>query len=78
MLLGVAHNGAYLERVLGHPAFASADLHTHFLEQHAADLALPGAAGPDLVTLLAAAVLVDPSAGADVPEPYASMGEWRN
>ncbi|MBI2963651.1 MAG: ATP-grasp domain-containing protein [Deltaproteobacteria bacterium] len=78
VLLGVAHNGAYLERVLGHPAFASADLHTHFLEQHAADLALPGAAGPDLVTLLAAAVLVDPSAGADVPEPYASMGEWRN
>ncbi len=78
VLLGVAHNGAYLERVLAHPQFQSGEIHTHFLEQHAADLALPVPAGKDLVALLAAAALVDKRAGADIPEPYAAMGKWRN
>jgi acetyl-CoA/propionyl-CoA/long-chain acyl-CoA carboxylase, biotin carboxylase, biotin carboxyl carrier protein len=78
VLLGVAHNGAYLERVVAHPAFARGDLHTHFLEQHGADLALPAPGGDDLLALLAAAALADKTPGPEVPEPYASMGEWRN
>ena len=41
VLLGVDHNAAYLERVLAHPAFAAAKLHTHFLEEHREELALP-------------------------------------
>jgi acetyl-CoA/propionyl-CoA carboxylase biotin carboxyl carrier protein len=78
VLLGVAHNAAYLERVLGHPAFARGDLHTHFLEQHHLDLVPPPPAGAELGALLAAATLVDKGAGSEIPEPYAAIGEWRN
>jgi propionyl-CoA carboxylase alpha chain/3-methylcrotonyl-CoA carboxylase alpha subunit/acetyl-CoA/propionyl-CoA carboxylase biotin carboxyl carrier protein len=78
VLLGVPHNGSYLERVIAHPAFARGELHTHFLEQHQADLELPAPAGRDLAALLAAAALADKAPHPEVPEPYASMGEWRN
>jgi propionyl-CoA carboxylase alpha chain/3-methylcrotonyl-CoA carboxylase alpha subunit/acetyl-CoA/propionyl-CoA carboxylase biotin carboxyl carrier protein len=78
VLLGVEHNGAYLERVLGNPAFVAGDLHTHFLEQHKEAVALPPPSGDALAALLAAASLVDKSSVADIPEPYATIGEWRN
>ena len=78
VLLGVEHNGAYLERVLGNPAFIAGDLHTHFLEEHEDAVALPPPAGDVLAALLASASLVDKSSVADIPEPYASIGEWRN
>ncbi len=78
VLLGVEHNAAYLERALGHPAFAKGELHTHFLEEHKDDLALPAPSGDALAALLAAASLVDHASGGDIPEPYASIGEWRN
>ena len=41
VLLGVATNAAYLERLLGHPGFVAGELSTHFLDEHADDLALP-------------------------------------
>ena len=80
-LLGVGSNIDYLARVLDHPAFRAADLHTGFVVQHAADLAMPA---PDPVTLdrvLIAAALADREFSAlvaDVPEPHASIGNWRN
>jgi acetyl-CoA/propionyl-CoA/long-chain acyl-CoA carboxylase, biotin carboxylase, biotin carboxyl carrier protein len=78
VLLGVAHNAAYLERVLAHPAFARGELHTHFLAEHHADLVPPPPRGAELAALLAGATLVDKGAGAEIPEPHASIGEWRN
>ncbi len=38
---GVRHNAAFLARVLAHPAFLKASLHTRFIEEHQQDL-LPG------------------------------------
>ena len=39
VLLGAMTNTAFLERVLGHPAFAAGDTHTGFLDEHAEALA---------------------------------------
>ena len=80
-MLGVRTNIDYLARVLAHPAFRAGELHTGFVKQHAAALAPPpfSNAAAD-AALIAAALgfrsfrdLLD-----GVPEPYASMGRWRN
>ncbi len=78
VLLGVDHNAAYLERVLAHPAFAAAKLHTHFLEEHGKELALPQPSEAEQVALIASAALATRRATLDAPEPYAAMGPWRN
>ncbi|MCA3675557.1 MAG: biotin carboxylase, partial [Methylobacterium sp.] len=80
-LLGVTTNIDYLIRVLDHPAFRAGDLHTGFVSAHGAALALPptGRQARDHAAILAAlgcrefAELVFAT-----PEPYASMGFWRN
>jgi acetyl/propionyl-CoA carboxylase alpha subunit len=80
-LLGVTTNIDYLVRVLDHPAFRAGDLHTGFVSAHGAALALPptGRQARDHAAILAAlgcrefADLVFAT-----PEPYASMGFWRN
>jgi acetyl-CoA/propionyl-CoA/long-chain acyl-CoA carboxylase, biotin carboxylase, biotin carboxyl carrier protein len=78
VLLGIDHNGAYLERVLGHPAFADAKVHTHFLEEHREELALPQAGEAERVAIVACAALATRRTTLDPPEPYAAMGPWRN
>jgi len=78
VLLGIEHNGAYLERVLGEPAFAKGELHTHFLEQHKEALAPPQPDGDTLASVLGSAALVARHSAPDAAEPYASMGPWRN
>jgi len=78
VLLGVEHNAAYLERVLAHPGFGRGELHTHFLEEHKDALGARPAGEQDLVGLLAAAALVVRRASLETPEPYASIGPWRN
>jgi acetyl-CoA/propionyl-CoA carboxylase, biotin carboxylase, biotin carboxyl carrier protein len=78
VLLGVEHNAAYLERVLAHPGFGRGELHTHFLEEHKDALGARPAGEQDLVGLLAAAALVARRASLETPEPYASIGPWRN
>jgi acetyl-CoA carboxylase biotin carboxylase subunit len=78
VLLGIDHNGAYLERVLAHAEFAAAKIHTHFLEEHREELALPPAGDPDRVAIIACAALATRRATLDPPEPYAAMGPWRN
>lgn len=81
VLLGVTTNAAYLERLLAHPDFAAGRTHTGFIVEHAAALA---ASPPDPDTLdlvLAAATLAGRSVREvtqHIPEPYASMGGWRN
>ena len=79
VLLGTTTNGAYLERVLAHPAFAAGDTHTAFLEEHAGDLADPEPTPEEHLMLLAVAALASPRFDPryELPEPLGSMGEWR-
>jgi propionyl-CoA carboxylase alpha chain/3-methylcrotonyl-CoA carboxylase alpha subunit/acetyl-CoA/propionyl-CoA carboxylase biotin carboxyl carrier protein len=81
VLLGVPTNIDYLSRIIGNEAFRAGRLHTGFVEEHAAALAPAAASGSDRVAVLAAAALGDDAferAASDVPEPYASIGAYRN
>ncbi len=81
VLLGVTHNASFLERVLAHPAFVDGRTHTGFLAQHADQLREEAPSGDERALILAAAALADRDfldRAAAVPEPYASMGAWRN
>ena len=42
VLLGITCNAALLRRVVSHPAFVAGEAHTHFLEEHRAQLAGAG------------------------------------
>jgi acetyl/propionyl-CoA carboxylase alpha subunit len=80
VLLGVPNNVDYLARLAAHPRFCAGELHTGLLTDAAHEL-LP-ATEP---TAAAAAVLAALTADDDfrrsafaVPEPYATIGAWRN
>jgi acetyl/propionyl-CoA carboxylase alpha subunit len=80
-VLGVTTNLDYLRRIVSHPDFVSGRVHTGFISSHEADLKPPPLSGSQLNLLLAAAALhsrelTDPEFG--VPEPYSSIGTWRN
>jgi acetyl/propionyl-CoA carboxylase alpha subunit len=78
VVLGTITNTGYLERVVAHPAFAAGETYTTFLEEHAADLALPPAP-PELERLLlAAAALASPRFdGRFALSPlHAAIGAW--
>jgi acetyl-CoA/propionyl-CoA carboxylase, biotin carboxylase, biotin carboxyl carrier protein len=81
VVLGVTTNIAFLDRVLGHDAFAGGKVHTGFVEGRAEELreAEPDA---ELLCLILAAAAVNHrefrDLAASLPEPYASMGPWRN
>ena len=81
VLLGVDSNLDYLAQIFAHPEFIAARLHTGFVVEHAASL-LPKALSPDdrAVVLLAAALADDGfrRMAYAIPEPYASIGHWRN
>lgn len=78
-MLGVTINNDFLSRVLQHPAFARGETDTGFLERHKADLvpAVLSEAERQIVLAVAASAAPDISA-TRIPEPYASMGAWRN
>jgi acetyl-CoA/propionyl-CoA carboxylase, biotin carboxylase, biotin carboxyl carrier protein len=81
VLLGCKANIAFLRRLIAHPAFLSADIHTGFLDANpeiAAEAPMPVA---KLQALLAAAALSTRpmvEAADAVPELHAAMGNWRN
>jgi propionyl-CoA carboxylase alpha chain/3-methylcrotonyl-CoA carboxylase alpha subunit/acetyl-CoA/propionyl-CoA carboxylase biotin carboxyl carrier protein len=80
VLLGVPTNIDYLERVLRHPHFLNGRLHTGFLTEYAPELLAPERPGQAAAATLAA-LLAEPEfrcAALEVPEPYASIGSWRN
>ncbi len=78
-MLGVTINNDFLSRVLRHPAFARGETDTGFLERHKADLTPAVLSEADLQILLAVAASAAPDISATrIPEPYASMGAWRN
>ncbi len=81
VLLGVTTNAAYMERLLGHEAFLNGDLHTHFIDDHGESLAPPELSEAARASVLAAAALSSREASdtaLEIPEPYRSMGRWRN
>lgn len=81
ILLGLSCNIDYLQRILQHADFVSGDLHTHFIDEFSDDLAAKELDKTTLSQLLAMAASLDPqqiSGNHDIPEPYASIGHWRN
>jgi len=80
-LLGVTTNVDYLARVLDHSAFRAGQLDTGFVREHSSELA-----PPPLTTELTHAAVIASALGFrefrnvafETPEPYASMGRWRN
>ena len=78
-MLGVTINNDFLSRVLHHSAFASGDTDTGFLERHKAELAPAPFTDEERQVMLAVAASAAPDLSATrIPEPYASMGAWRN
>jgi len=79
-ILGVRTNVAFLERVVGHPAFLAGDTDTAFIERHRADL-LPPAGDPPVEAVVACAVRVfvdELRAGtSSVPSPWNDTTGWR-
>lgn len=78
VILGVATNVDYLSRVIASEPFAAGQLHTKFVEEH--EMILSPAPGIDPAARIAAALGDDEfrRSAFDVPEPYASMGAFRN
>ena len=78
-MLGVTINNDFLSRVLSHPAFARGDTDTGFLERHKAELVPAAFTDDERQLMLAVAASAAPDMSATrIPEPYASMGAWRN
>ena len=78
-MLGVTINNDFLSRVLHHPAFARGETDTGFLERHKTDLAPAVLSDAERQAVLAVAASAAPDLSATrTPEPYASMGAWRN
>ncbi|MCC6706556.1 MAG: ATP-grasp domain-containing protein [Gammaproteobacteria bacterium] len=81
VLLGVSNNIDYLGTVLRHAAFRAGQLHTGFITEHAADLAPAPLDDTDRAALLIAAALGVSDFRRlvyETPEPYATIGGWRN
>ncbi len=83
---GIATNRALLQAIVGHPAFAAAELDTGFIERHRADLLPDAAPVPDRAVALATLALVlqerrrqgeAAAATADPASPWAAADGWR-
>jgi propionyl-CoA carboxylase alpha chain/3-methylcrotonyl-CoA carboxylase alpha subunit/acetyl-CoA/propionyl-CoA carboxylase biotin carboxyl carrier protein len=81
VLLGVPNNIDYLGRIMNNAAFLSGNLHTGFLAQEAAALETPEAKGDEELAAILAAAFADVDfrrLAFEIPDPYASIGHWRN
>jgi propionyl-CoA carboxylase alpha chain/3-methylcrotonyl-CoA carboxylase alpha subunit/acetyl-CoA/propionyl-CoA carboxylase biotin carboxyl carrier protein len=81
VLLGVPTNIDFLARVMENPAFLAGRVHTGSLGDEAAALRAPAADASTEAAVLAAAALAQPDfrrAAFRTPEPYGSIGAWRN
>jgi propionyl-CoA carboxylase alpha chain/3-methylcrotonyl-CoA carboxylase alpha subunit/acetyl-CoA/propionyl-CoA carboxylase biotin carboxyl carrier protein len=80
VVLGVPTNIDYLGRIIRSEAFAGGATHTGFLAENAEALGAPES-DPTLAVAAIAAALSQPSfrrTALETPEPYASIGSWRN
>jgi acetyl-CoA carboxylase biotin carboxylase subunit len=82
-ILGVTTTVPYLLDVMQHPAFATGETHTHFLEQHMGewhaprDTATLAAIAAALHTLLATPVPAAVRGGTAATTPWHQLGGWR-
>jgi 3-methylcrotonyl-CoA carboxylase alpha subunit len=83
---GLVTNQPFLARLAAHPAFAAAEVHTGFIEEHAADLVPEaGAASAETLALVSLALLCRVSADAraraststDPTSPWHAVDGWR-
>ncbi len=85
-ILGCTTNLSFLLDILEHPAFASGDTHTHFVEEHFPHW--PGREHHRLLAALAAAIdtvrrpagsaaMAAGPGGAVAPSPWTTLGHWR-
>jgi acetyl/propionyl-CoA carboxylase alpha subunit len=80
VLLGVPSNIDYLARLATHPRFRAGELHTGLLADLAPEL-LPAADPTSAAAAVLAALATDDDfrrCAFAVPEPYATIGAWRN
>ena len=81
VLLGCTTNASFLARVLDHPDFRAGRVETGFIPAHAEALTATPLRADERRIVLAAAALSNRDFRerlAAVPEPFASMGAWRN
>jgi acetyl-CoA/propionyl-CoA carboxylase biotin carboxyl carrier protein len=81
VMLGCTTNANYLERILDHPEFRAGEVETGFIPAHANELATSELADDHRAALLSAVALDNRDFAErveSIPEPYASMGAWRN
>jgi len=81
VLLGCKSNIGFLRRLLAHPAFVAAQIHTGFLDAHPDVAAEPAIEPATLHKLLAVAALSSRplrDAADAVPALHAAIGAWRN
>ena len=81
VLLGVPTNIDFLSRIMANPVFKDGKLHTGFIKEQGDTLApapVPGAA--EAAVAVAALTTTDDfqASAFHTPEPYASIGHWRN
>ena len=85
-IAGVTTNRAFLHAVARHPAFADGDVHTHFIEQHGAELHVTPPKPTDEVVAAAVLALLDlrrmqaeerATRTADPYSPWNSTNGWR-
>jgi 3-methylcrotonyl-CoA carboxylase alpha subunit len=79
---GVRTNLAFLRRILGHPAFAAAELDTGFIERHQAELLPAPSELPEAFWQAAADAFVQSEAARvradDANSPWSTGGGWRS
>jgi acetyl/propionyl-CoA carboxylase alpha subunit len=81
VLLGVTTNVDYLYRLLGQSDFVAGRTDTGFVDRHADALVAPPLKAEEVAAILAVAADADHASSqalARIPEPYASIGAWRN
>ena len=81
IVLGVTTNIDFLKRIIAHPAFAAGQINTDFIPQHQEDLKSPPLSIKQRDLLLTGAALSNrefTDQAFIVPEPYVSIGKWRN
>ncbi len=78
-IAGVKNNLNFLTRLVEQPAFAKAELDTHFIERHKASLFAPGQSETEQASLLAALYLLlkERSDNVDDQSPWALCSGWR-
>jgi 3-methylcrotonyl-CoA carboxylase alpha subunit len=72
---GVTTNAGFVTRCLNHPAFLSADISTHFIEQYSEALQSPDYLNRDEIYAIAARTLRNKDIADD--EPFSDLSGWR-